>query len=607
MEADMHKDGTLMVVPDANERSFETALREEMEYLLASETFRKSPKLSQLLAYLVGATLRGEGETLKSYTVAVEGLGRDPDFDAQADSYPRVQVMRLRNFLGSFYARYEPRNEMCIYILPGSYRVRLAKFSIAYPDIVVRDARRRLTPSFQNADGVATIAPRSEPLSYSEPALPTAAESVDSAAIESKPESRQLRWMLIAAILVAVAAIAALVYATIVPPAAEGRPKNEAPTILVAKIDAPSDAQSIDLAMEIRHVMIDGFSRSWIFNTLEVHGDHHEEEVMGNYTVAAALGPNRNSSRTLQISITDEADNLTIWSRDFPIDEKKDVRDQLGSALAQMASPLGIIGRHELAKVEGQKLDEYSCMLATTQALSEKTFADSRDLQRCISKPFKNRRLEAARLSASALMTWSSSALAQRRQAATKAEILAQQAIDTDPSEVTGYYAMAWLKYVQQQCEAGNAYAARTFQLNNFGPVYLISLAGFAEECGYPDASALVEKAFATMEPGDSNMRLAVVNLALGHDRKDILGSLGVAPVVADRRADPSVKLSEALIAAYFNDISASKRHWASYVALSNMRGASADALLQGVIFSTDARKRALALLQDRGVIASAP
>jgi len=92
-------DGTLIVVPDASERSFDTALREEMEYLLASETFRKSPKLSQLLAYLVGATLRGEGEALKSYTVAVEGLGRDPDFDAQADSYPGYRSCACETFL----------------------------------------------------------------------------------------------------------------------------------------------------------------------------------------------------------------------------------------------------------------------------------------------------------------------------------------------------------------------------------------------------------------------------------------------------------------------------------------------------------------------------
>ncbi|MEN9392683.1 MAG: hypothetical protein RLZZ104_1026, partial [Pseudomonadota bacterium] len=105
----------------SDDRSFDAALRREMEYLLASSMFRKSPKLSQLLAYLVGATLRGEGETLKSYTVAVDGLGRAADFDAQADSYPRVQVMRLRNFLSSFYARYEPVGELCIYILPGSY------------------------------------------------------------------------------------------------------------------------------------------------------------------------------------------------------------------------------------------------------------------------------------------------------------------------------------------------------------------------------------------------------------------------------------------------------------------------------------------------------
>lgn len=607
LEPDTHMDGTLNVVPDASERSFDTALREEMEYLLASETFRKSPKLSQLLAYLVGATLRGEGEALKSYTVAVEGLGRDPDFDAQADSYPRVQVMRLRNFLGSFYARYEPRNEMCIYILPGSYRVRLAKFSIAYPDIVVRDARRRLAPSFQHADGSAAVAPRSVPPTYPEdnviPVAREASNAAPSTSAETSGSGRGL-WLLLLAVLVGIAATAVLLYVTMWKPELAGRARDEAPTLLVAKVEAPSDSQSIDLAMEIRHAMIDGFSRSWAFNTLEVHGDHHEEAVMGSYTVSAALSQNRNNSRTLQILVTDETEELTIWSRNFPIDETKDVRDQLALALSKMTGPLGVIGRREFEKAEGRKLDDYSCLLGAFRTLSGKTFPQSDEVQQCISEPLKQRRLEAVRLSVLALKTITSSSQSERRQALIKGENLAQQAIETDPSEATGYYAMALLKYVQQQCEVGNSYAARTLQLNGYGQGILMGLASYVEDCGYTDAERFIEKAFATIEPGDSTLRLSVVTLALRHDRKDILVSIGAAPSGAAGETDPAVQLSEALIAAYFNDIPASKRHWAAYVALRKMRGATPDELLQGTINSINTRKLVIELLQDRGVIA---
>lgn len=603
----MPRDGTVTVVPDPDERSFDTALREEMEYLLASETFRKSPKLSQLLAYLVSATLRGQGETLKSYTVAVEGLGRDPDFDAQADSYPRVQVMRLRNFLGSFYARYEPRNEMCIYILPGSYRVRLAKFSIAYPDIVVRDARRRLLPSFQNPDGVAIPAARGETPFYLEPAAPITAEKVESVSIESKTEPKRLWSMLIAALLVAAVAIAALLYATIAPSTIARRAKNEAPTVLIARIDAPSDAQSIDLAMEIKHALIDGFSRSWASKTLEVHGEQHEEAVTGNYTIFAALSQNRRGGRLLQLTVTDEADDMTIWARNFPIDETRELPDQLAFALAKMTGPLGVIGRQEFEKAQGHTLDDYSCLLTAFRTLSGQTISQADEVQRCIRKPFKQSRLEAARLSVLVMQTITRTPQSERRQALIKAENLARQAIEADPAEATGYYVMALLKYAQQQCEAGNSYAARTLQLNGYGQGLLWGLAGYAEDCGYPDAERLVERAFATYEPGDSTMRLSVVNLSLRHDRRDVLVSLGSAPKPAAGETVPAEKLSDALIAAYLNDVAASRRHWASYAAMRKMPGASPEALLQGIINSDGSRKRALTLLQDRGVIASAP
>ncbi|MEE9432956.1 MAG: hypothetical protein V3V15_01800 [Sphingorhabdus sp.] len=42
---------------------------------------------------------------LKSYTIAVEALGKPCDFDPQLDSYPRVQMGRLRRMIDAHYAR----------------------------------------------------------------------------------------------------------------------------------------------------------------------------------------------------------------------------------------------------------------------------------------------------------------------------------------------------------------------------------------------------------------------------------------------------------------------------------------------------------------------
>ena len=61
-------------------------MRSELESVLASPVFARSPVQAQLLSYLVEASIDGRGKDLKSYSLAVEALGKSPDFYSQADS-----------------------------------------------------------------------------------------------------------------------------------------------------------------------------------------------------------------------------------------------------------------------------------------------------------------------------------------------------------------------------------------------------------------------------------------------------------------------------------------------------------------------------------------
>lgn len=97
----------------------------ERAAVLSDPVFVRSPVLARLLDYLVTATLDGRGQALKSYVVAVDGLGKDPSIDPQGDTNARVQVARLRKALDIFYAaggRYRP---LRLVIDNGSYAVRL--------------------------------------------------------------------------------------------------------------------------------------------------------------------------------------------------------------------------------------------------------------------------------------------------------------------------------------------------------------------------------------------------------------------------------------------------------------------------------------------------
>ncbi|MBC2665328.1 hypothetical protein H7F51_07335 [Novosphingobium flavum] len=100
-------------------------MKAALALVLADPVFVRSPSLARLLEYLVEATICGRGKTLKSYSVAVDGLGKSPDFDSQADTYARVLVARLRKALDAFYATAGAEHNQRLLIEGGSYEVHL--------------------------------------------------------------------------------------------------------------------------------------------------------------------------------------------------------------------------------------------------------------------------------------------------------------------------------------------------------------------------------------------------------------------------------------------------------------------------------------------------
>jgi hypothetical protein len=90
---------------------------------ITSSTFVPAGSVSAtILTHVVERTLAGDERTIKAYTIAVEGLGRSPDFNPDRDSTVRVAAMRLRNALDLYYAGPGARDPLRIRMAPGSYR-----------------------------------------------------------------------------------------------------------------------------------------------------------------------------------------------------------------------------------------------------------------------------------------------------------------------------------------------------------------------------------------------------------------------------------------------------------------------------------------------------
>lgn len=80
-----------------------------------------SSVLTQFLNFVVSETLAGRSDSLKEYTIGVQALKKDADFNPQIDSIVRIHAGRLRRALKEYYYELGQNDPIIIDIPKGSY------------------------------------------------------------------------------------------------------------------------------------------------------------------------------------------------------------------------------------------------------------------------------------------------------------------------------------------------------------------------------------------------------------------------------------------------------------------------------------------------------
>ncbi len=97
------------------------AERAELQAVLQSHLFARSPTLTHLLSYLCEKTFAGESAQIKEYSVGLDVFDRRDSFDQDTDSIVRVQANRLRKRLSEYYALEGASHPVRITIPLGQY------------------------------------------------------------------------------------------------------------------------------------------------------------------------------------------------------------------------------------------------------------------------------------------------------------------------------------------------------------------------------------------------------------------------------------------------------------------------------------------------------
>lgn len=93
----------------------------ELKRVLSYSAFKNSPILSKFLEYVVNETINKREKFIKEYTIAINVLNRNSNFNSYSDAVVRIHAGRLRRTLNEYYLTEGVNDVLVISIPKGAY------------------------------------------------------------------------------------------------------------------------------------------------------------------------------------------------------------------------------------------------------------------------------------------------------------------------------------------------------------------------------------------------------------------------------------------------------------------------------------------------------
>jgi TolB-like protein len=271
------------------------------------------------LQFIVNETLEGRAAYLKAFTIAVSVFGRDASFDMQNDPCVRMAARQLRSALERYYLTSGSMDEVLITVPTGSY----------VPIFV----KRAIECSVKTVDKAQPVSATKSPIEQ----LP-------------KRDSGLLRWIMIGALLILLAAV---VMASNTernnPVLKQAFTSGGRPTILV-------DGFMTDGQTRVPDEVLSGLTNAIVANLVKLNGPiviAQDSTPDGNrtdptYTLRGSVRLERDDMRAIA-RLVRAADGAVVWSSDYDVNIKGrsilDVQAAIARSIsAAVAAPFGAFG-----------------------------------------------------------------------------------------------------------------------------------------------------------------------------------------------------------------------------------------------------------------------
>ena len=550
-------------------------LRSETDALLQSPDFVRSPVMSQLLSYLVEEAISHPGNPPKAYQVAVDGLGRTEDFDVQADSYPRVQVGRLRKMLAAHYAAHGGATRLHIPI--GHYAVEVEE----------HDSKLDRRPIGSGRPEIASPA------------------AVDSA------QSFTNRQALIGLAALLLFGTIGLIwwFNTANPPAAEevaaAYNYTLPPKVYIATDQSQPSTPNGTSAASLELFFEDAFASSSQVRLVAADGaDLNPQESQNGYLFDSQLvtGPR---GPVISFSLTSLLKNEKIWSTMMPLPESvSEYPEKLGPIASRVTGVYGVIPTDQRKRLPDDAMIGYACLLRFESYRANRDPQQLPTVKSCVQKSLVADPLDSSILAAASYLSFLREEATGKQPDPEAGLEYARNAMIRGREDASANFALARASFFNGNCGRGKEFAEKAAELAPYEATIQAETGAYLYGCNDPVAIKYLRRAI-SLDPRGSivaETALALTLLAEGKDREALEFAEKIVP--SSTVVGPYYEMTMAMVYAKNGEIEKSRASWDRLVAdYGKDTDESHEQMLRRLITNPLLADRAIDLLKGKGVI----
>lgn len=560
----------------------------ELERLLDSPMFVRSPVLSRLLQFLVEHRLRGGRSSPKAYAIATEALGRSEDFDPAVDSYPRVMVGRLRSLLDRYYAD-----------TPWIHRLRVPQGS--YEVVVQYRSAPPAARSAEDADegrdvkAATATAGSGLPPTYSHARRPR----------DGGP--RFGRWV-VALVLLGLALFTLWTLRGGSDRLFVGDPVA-VPLLEVSAPVAGNLPESRALARALDGKLRDGLRRFELIDLLSAKAPGSTASRTSDYRLDTSIVRTVEGTADVTLVLNRVADQRAIWSQQLRLTQDQTPEfAAIEPLIAQLAGDYGVIVRDQVQRQPENFSQGYPCLAQFNRMRQMRNTANAKQVDTCLRATLEANPRDPVALSALSLVRygeWQPRRMTEAGRAALdEARGLAQRAYESSPNSSAGLFAMARANYYAGNCAGGNAMGDAATALNPFDADMSGFLGLFKLTCGQaPEGEALLRRSLGldSSYPGVPAVTLAFI-LSQRGEQDEAQKILNHMP--SPSNMEPQYMMVRAIVLARQGHVAEGRVQWQRLLGYTRQPADTApEKVLSRFVITPVVIARASAALRESGVV----